>query len=658
MRKLNYLWMFLFCFNSATAGSEKVVEDSVPFYFMSLEQLMNVSVSVVSDLPMNGRESPGIVTVVTADEILESGAKDLMQVLQFIPGFDFGVDVEGVVGIGVRGNWGHEGKVLMLWDGLEMNEELYSTLQFGGHYPVSQIKRIEIIRGPGSAMYGGNAEYAVINIVTINGDLDGVAVDAEYSFYKDATASQGISAAFGKKWTNSRFSFSTYQSKFIRSDRDYVDNYGNSYSMSNLSSMNSEQYRLDYSYGKFSIIAFHDNYKLLQRDGYDEVYSQAYRSRFINSAINAKVEYNVGKWKITPGVKIKFEHPWYYNSEITGDSFEPYDVTSNKNLAYVNYIIDPTKSINVIGGFQYYNLVAIDHLENSTFTDGSKTFKNYNYGGHIQAIAKTKFVNFTLGSRVAYNKYCGTSFVPRIGLTKIWDKFHVKALYSVGFRAPSIENINLNWGIKPEYTLVAEIEGGVKLGMNSYLTANLYNVTTKHPIIFYYDPMASTDNYINESRTGTRGIELDYKWKAKKWFATINYAFYTTAGQNALDEYSPLNGENVNLAFPAHKFNFIGSFSLGQHLSLNPSVSFYSKRYSIASDQTEIVTTHSEAVYANINLSKDNFFTEGLTAQFGVFNFLDEDVWYIQPYNSNHAPLPGGGREIQIRLNYSLPNKK
>ena len=201
-----------------------------------------------------------------------------MQVLQFIPGFDFGVDVEGVVGIGVRGNWGHEGKVLMLWDGLEMNEELYSTLQFGGHYPVSQIKRIEIIRGPGSAMYGGNAEYAVINIVTINGDLDGVAVDAEYSCSKDATASQGISAAFGKKWTNSRFSFSTYQSKFIRSDRDYVDNYGNSYSMTNLSSMNSEQYRLDYSYGKFSIIAFHDNYKLLQRDGYDSVFSGIQKS--------------------------------------------------------------------------------------------------------------------------------------------------------------------------------------------------------------------------------------------------------------------------------------------------------------------------------------------------------------------------------------------
>lgn len=658
MRNLIYLLVCLLCVKNAIAQKEKTSKDSIPFYMMSLEQLMNVNVSVVSELPMNGRESPGIVTVITRDEIIESGAKDLMQILQLIPGFDFGVDAEGVVGIGVRGNWGHEGKVLMLWDGLEMNEELYSTLQFGGHYPVSQIKRIEIIRGPGSAIYGGYAEYAVINVTTINSDLDGLIVDGEYSSFKDATSSKGISVAYGKKWTNSRLSFSTYQSKFIRSDRDYVDNYGNSYSMLNQSAMNSEQYRIDYTYGKFSLIAFCDNYKQLQRDGYDQVYSEAYRSRFVNSAINAKWERAIGKWKITPGVKIKLEHPWYFNGEVTGDDFEPYDVTSNKNLAYLNYSVDPNEKINLIGGFHYYNVIARDHLEGSTFTDGSETFNNYNYGGHIQAMAKTNFVNFTLGGRYVYNKYYGSSFVPRIGVTKIWEKFHVKALYSVGYRAPSVENINLNWSIKPEYTTVLELEGGVQLGKNSYLTSNIYSVSTKHPIIFYYDPMLNTDNYINESKTGTRGIELEYKWKAHKWYAMINYAFYTTGGQPKLDEYSPQNGENVNLAFPAHKFNFISSWSLGNKVSVCPSVSIYSKRYSISNTALDPVTTHPAVAYVNVNLSKDNFLTTGLTAQVGVFNLFDEDVWYIQPYNSNHAPLPGAGREIQFRMNYTLSNKR
>lgn len=657
MRTIKILISCLFCANMALAGGEETLKDSVPFYEMTLEQLMNVSVSVVSDQPENGRVSSGIVTVVTREEILKSGARDLMQILQLIPGFDFGVDVEGVVGIGVRGNWAHEGKVLMLWDGLEMNEDLYSTLQFGGHYPIGQIKRIEIIRGPGSAMYGGYAEYAVINVVTVNSDLDGLLVDAQYSSYSSGPASSGVSATFGKKWKNSHLGISTYQSKFIRSDKEYIDNYGNAYSLQNLSAMNSEQYRIDYSYRKISIIAFCDRYKVLQRDGYDEVYSQAYRSRFLNSSLHAKAEYTFGKWKFTPGVKIKLEHPWYYNDDSAGDSFEPYDVTSNKNQAYLNFAIDPSKKVNVSGGLQYTSLLARNQLENSTFTDGKKEFENYNYGGYLQALAKTNIVNFTIGSRISYNKYYGTSFVPRIGITKTWEKFHVKALYAIGYRAPSVENINLNWSIKPEYTSVLELEGGLKLGKNSYLTTNLYDIITKDPIIFYYDLATSTELYKNEGRAGTRGIEIDYKWKSSNWFAMINYSFYTTAGHSVVDEYSPMNGEHVNLAFPAHKINVIGSWDIGSAVTLSPSVTINSKRYSISSSKGDLVTTHPETIYGNINVSIDNFFTKGLTAQFGVFNVLDEDVLYIQPYNGDHAPLPGSGREIQVRLNYNLSKK-
>ncbi len=654
MRKIKILLTCLFCANIALAGGNESVSDSIPFYKMSLEQLMNVSVSVVSEQQEIGRESSGIVTVVTREEILKSGAKDLMQVLQLIPGFDFGVDVEGVVGIGVRGNWAHEGKVLMLWDGLEMNEDLYSTLQFGGHYPIGQIKRIEIIRGPGSAIYGGYAEYAVINVITLNNELDGIAVDAQYSSYSSAPASRGVSFAYGKKWANSHLAVSSYQSKFIRSDREYVDNYGNAYSLKNLSALNSEQYRIDYSYRKFSIIAFYDDYKILQRDGYDEVYSQAYRIRYVNSAINAKVEYNIGKLKLTPGIKIKMEHPWYYNSETPGDEFEAYDVTSNKNQVYLNYLIDPSKKLNVVGGIQYTTLIAKNRLENSTFTDGTRKFESYDYGGHIQALAKTKVVNFTLGSRITYNKYYGTSFVPRMGITKTWNKFHVKTLYAIGYRAPSVENINLNWSIKPEYTYVMEVEGGVRLGKNSYLTTNVYDITTTDPIIYYYDPTIEIESYKNAGHAGTRGVELDYKWKANKWFAMVNYSFYTTAGHKVVDAYNPMNGEKVNLAFPAHKINIISSWSFGSALTVSPSITFYSKRYSISSSKNNLVTTHPEAIYGNINASIDNFFMEGLTAQLGVFNVLDEDVLYIQPYNGNHAPLPGSGREIQIRLNYFL----
>ncbi len=54
----------------------------------------------------------------------------------------------------------------MMIDGQEINENLYGSVVFGGHYDVSQIQRIEIIRGPGSSIYGGCAELGVIHIIT------------------------------------------------------------------------------------------------------------------------------------------------------------------------------------------------------------------------------------------------------------------------------------------------------------------------------------------------------------------------------------------------------------------------------------------------------------------------------------------------------------
>src|SRR5256712_4190853 len=120
--------------------------------------------TVASVRPATLRDSPGILTLLSREEILASGARDLLDVLQLVPGFAPAVDVEGAVDVGFRGVWGHEGKILLLLDGQEMNETLYSTLQLGHELTVDQIQSIEIIRGPGSARYGGNAELAVIHV--------------------------------------------------------------------------------------------------------------------------------------------------------------------------------------------------------------------------------------------------------------------------------------------------------------------------------------------------------------------------------------------------------------------------------------------------------------------------------------------------------------
>ncbi len=156
---------------AAAAGMTLLVgralaEDSADDEAAMLELLLDAKVDVATRTSKSMRETPAVVTLVTRDEIAASGARTLADVLMTVPGFGFGVDVGQVVGVGFRGNWGHEGKVLLRIDGLELNETLYSTLQFGNHFPVDEIERVEIIRGPGSVIYGGYAELAVINVVS------------------------------------------------------------------------------------------------------------------------------------------------------------------------------------------------------------------------------------------------------------------------------------------------------------------------------------------------------------------------------------------------------------------------------------------------------------------------------------------------------------
>ncbi len=163
MKKITLtLLIALFCFLNINAQNDTVPETDI--FDMTLEQLMGLEISIASKIALTQKESPAIVSVVTKDEIQNSGARDLIDVLRLVPGIDFNGDVWGMVGISMNGNWGNNGKVLLMIDGQEQNEIAFSSLFFGNHYPVEIIKRIEIIRGPGSAIYGGFGELGVINI--------------------------------------------------------------------------------------------------------------------------------------------------------------------------------------------------------------------------------------------------------------------------------------------------------------------------------------------------------------------------------------------------------------------------------------------------------------------------------------------------------------
>ena len=136
-----YLSLFVFNLPALKAEENSSTND------LSLADIPNISTSVASKKETTIREAPGIVTVITDDDIQKMGARDLIDVLQTVPGFTLALDVQGIVDVGIRGNWAHEGKTLYLFDGHEMNELDFATNQLGNHYPVDQIKKIEIISG-------------------------------------------------------------------------------------------------------------------------------------------------------------------------------------------------------------------------------------------------------------------------------------------------------------------------------------------------------------------------------------------------------------------------------------------------------------------------------------------------------------------------------
>ena len=137
---------------------------------LSLEELLNIKLTVASKSETSLALAPGIVSVITRSDIQLSGAKTLSDILNLVPGFTVGVALQGQLHptLYVRGAFSLFSKdVLMLKDGRRINDAISGGgWTFTTDYPVGNIKQVEVIRGPGSALYGANAFAGVVNIIT------------------------------------------------------------------------------------------------------------------------------------------------------------------------------------------------------------------------------------------------------------------------------------------------------------------------------------------------------------------------------------------------------------------------------------------------------------------------------------------------------------
>ena len=158
---------------------------------LSIEDLLNVTVTSAEDKVQKLSDVASAMTVITAEDIERSGATNIPDLLRYVPGVEVGQGNNTDMSVAIRGFGGiYDNKLLVLVDG----RSIYDP-DFGGvawefqHMMMENIDRVEVIRGPGSTVWGANAVNGVINIITKDSaDTQGGLLTTIYGTKEDGTA--------------------------------------------------------------------------------------------------------------------------------------------------------------------------------------------------------------------------------------------------------------------------------------------------------------------------------------------------------------------------------------------------------------------------------------------------------------------------------------
>lgn len=177
------------------------------FAELDLESLLDQTIVTAGKHAQKISETPVAATVITAEEITASGARSVPELLYRVAGLDVMRTSSSAYDVSARGlNQPGSNAMLVLVDGRSVYEDVYGlTIWEVLTVSLADIKVIEVIKGPGSAMYGANAFAGVINIITFSADEK--PGTAARTYVSDLRESQGSLRTAGRRaalsWTGS-----------------------------------------------------------------------------------------------------------------------------------------------------------------------------------------------------------------------------------------------------------------------------------------------------------------------------------------------------------------------------------------------------------------------------------------------------------------------
>ena len=645
---------------SLDAGADRVVDVDD----LSLEALLETRVEVATRDARSTLEAPNVVLVLTREDVLASGSRDLLEVLQLVPGFTFHHDVSGVVGVAFRSIWGHEGKVLVMLDGQEINELLYSTTEFGHHVLAHSIERLELIRGPGSALYGGTAELAVINVITRQGrSLQGGEVAGRFAAGLGGVHDWSLAGAAGARHEASdvEWSVNVAGGEGRRTRRSWTDAAGTT------SSLGDELLNPLFLTGALSWKSVRarvlvDDHVIGSRVAFGELTPTAETTRFRTMLADVQADLPIAaNFTLRPRITGRLHVPWQ-TPERSSSYF--FDKSAARFLAGLTAFWTPVETLSLSGGLETFfdhawlNEVQLIGLQTQFGNANTVTYSNV--ASWVQAQWANPIVNVTAGGRLEWNSAVGVNVAPRFALTRQFGRVNVKALVAAAFRNPGIENLNLGTAIRPERTQVGEAEVGVALGEVTYLSVNGFFTRLLSPIIYGVVPETGAESYRNGGLVSTAGVEAMVRFRGRRGALTVTGALAAPVGAVDVDTYLVPGAQSLTLlAMPLVKLTAFGRFKFDDRFSAGGQAVFLSGRQALvtASDVTDGSTAIAQIPAGLLLLlwvGIDRLGLAGLSAQLGVGNLLDANIVYAQPYNGGISPTPGRNRELFLRASYAF----
>ena len=627
--------IFLICSESFTQ-----VKDSLKSYRLS-EVVVTATRTTVSSL-----ELANSITVIDSVEIHAKNVNNLYDLLNN----EYGLSLTSQGGAGsltnvyIRGS--NTNYVLVLLDGVELNlnNDPSGVFDFSS-FPVDNIERIEILRGPQSTLYGSDAMAGVINIITKKGiGKPGISFNASGGSYKTYKLNTLLSGSFDK--LNYSFSlsrngsdgFSSASEKYGNIEKDgylkdqFISNLG--YSFSNEINNNF----------LFRFIKSKSDLDQSGKSGDDPTY--IYNLEEINLSNETRINLLGDKWNqklnfsfIRNVRKYKFDetpnNPASSRSLYDGRKYK-IDWQNNIRLSENNLL-----SIGI--DFQYDEALS-EYLYFSSFNFESLFPKVNNkiFGGYILDQIKVGESFFaSAGIRIDKHDKFGTSITYQIApAIMFWETgTKVKATFGTGYKAPSLfylyDPAFGNSELKPEKSF------GIDFGFEQYFWKENFSFGTTFFVnnfkeMFGFDP--NTFKTININKAQTSGIEFFTKFRPlDNIYIKANYTF-----TKAFDKSEGISKEDeILLRRPEHKAGLFTSYDFNSRINSSFEAIFVGKRYDkdFSVFPAERVTLDS---YLLLNIAASYKITDFLQLFGRIENILDKDYEEVYGYGTSGISFYAG----------------